>query len=76
MGTDTPPSRMIPGQHYRVSYVRGPQTTAVEGRYIGREKTASGDHLVLAPTTTRLRIPPTAVTLIQLIEPLPNKPTK
>ena len=76
MDTDVPPSRMTPGSHYRVSYVRGPQIATVQGRYIGREVTAGGDQLVLAPTTTRVHIPLAAITRIQLVDQLPDESVK
>ncbi len=76
MGTDVPPSRMTPGNHYRVSYARGPKTTTVQGRYIGREVTAGGDQLVLAPTTTRVHIPLAAITRIQHVDQLPDESSK
>lgn len=69
MGSDVAPDRMVPGRFYRVSYTRGDRSTTVTGRYIGREVTARGDDLVLAPMGTRIHIPLSSVTRVEAIEP-------
>lgn len=57
MGLAIPTDRMIPGRNYRMSYIRGGQTSTVEGRFVGREVTGHGDDVVLALESNRLYIP-------------------
>lgn len=73
MGSGIPVSRMVPGRIYRVSYARGGRSTTVKGSYIGREVTAHGDDLVLAPMATRIHIPLSSVIRVETVEPQPDK---
>lgn len=73
MGLAIPPDRVNPGRTYQVSYVRGGQTTTVEGRFVGREVTRHGEDIVLAVESNRLYIPISTIQLIETVEPPPDR---